>query len=114
MLGGGRLRRYNPVKCTASFSVQIVYICLLILGILSTRRIRMSDLANISFRTVLLYVIILIVLRIMGKREVGELGVLDVVVFIIMAEVAALAIESPEERLIDSIIPIIILLAIQL
>ena len=50
----------------------------------------------------------------MGKREVGELGVIDVVVFIIMAEVAAFALESPDKKLFHSIVPIIILLVIQL
>lgn len=74
----------------------------------------MNELLIVSFRTVFLYLIILIVLRIMGKREVGELGVIDVVVFIIMAEVAAFALESPEEKLIMSIVPILILLLIQL
>lgn len=74
----------------------------------------MSDLMIISFRTVLLYVVILIVLRIMGKREVGELGIIDVVVFVIMAEVAAFALDSPDKKLVNSIVPIIILLAIQL
>lgn len=74
----------------------------------------MHDLIIISFRTVLLYVIILLVLRIMGKREVGELGIIDVVVFVIMAEVAAFALDSPDKKLVEAIVPIIILLAIQL
>lgn len=50
----------------------------------------------------------------MGKREVGELGVIDVVVFIIMAEVAAFALDSPDNNLIHSIVPMIVLLIIQL
>lgn len=74
----------------------------------------MNDLLIIGFRTILLYIIILIVLRVMGKREVGELGVIDIVVFVIMAEVAAFALESPKEKLIMSIVPILILLLIQL
>ena len=65
----------------------------------------MNDLLIISFRTVFLYVLILIILRIMGKREVGELGVIDVVVFVIMAEVAAFALDSPDQKLFDSIFP---------
>ncbi|BAQ11554.1 hypothetical membrane associated protein [Bacillus sp. OxB-1] len=73
----------------------------------------MYDLLVISYRTVLLYVLILIILRIMGKREVGELGVIDVVVFVIMAEVAAFALDSPDKKLIQSIVPMIILLVIQ-
>ena len=74
----------------------------------------MHDLFIIGYRTVLLYVLIVIILRIMGKREVGELGVIDVVVFVIMAEVAAFALDSPDQKLLHSIMPMIILLAIQL
>lgn len=74
----------------------------------------MPDLIIISFRTVLFYFLILFMLRIMGKREVGELGVIDVVVFLIIAEVAAFALDSPDDKLIDAIVPILILVAIQL
>lgn len=74
----------------------------------------MNDLVIIGFRTVLFYAIIVLVLRIMGKREVGELGVIDVVVFIIMAEVAAFALESPDKKIMEAIVPILALLAIQL
>lgn len=74
----------------------------------------MNDLLIIGFRTVFLYVLILIILRVMGKREVGELGVVDVVVFIIMAEVVAFALDSPDQKLSHSILPMLILLAIQL
>ncbi|WP_318615159.1 DUF421 domain-containing protein [Sporosarcina sp. YIM B06819] len=74
----------------------------------------MHDLLIISYRTVLLYILIVVILRIMGKREVGELSVIDVVVFVIMAEVAAFALDSPDQELLQSIIPMVILLLIQL
>ncbi|QTD41602.1 DUF421 domain-containing protein [Sporosarcina sp. Te-1] len=74
----------------------------------------MSNLFQTGFRTVFLYILILIILRLMGKREVGELSVIDIVVFIIMAEVAAFALESPDQPIIETIVPIIILLLIQL
>ncbi len=73
----------------------------------------MNDLLIISFRTVFLYILIVIILRIMGKREVGELGVIDVVVFVIMAEVASFALDSPDKKLIHSIFPMLMLLLIQ-
>lgn len=72
------------------------------------------DLLIIAFRTVLFYVIIVFVMRVMGKREVGELGIIDIVVFLIIAEVAAFALDSPDEKLIEAIVPIIVLVAIQL
>ncbi|QUW22464.1 DUF421 domain-containing protein [Sporosarcina sp. Marseille-Q4063] len=74
----------------------------------------MNDLLIIGFRTFFLYFFILLVLRVMGKREVGELGILDVVVFIIMAEVAAIAIEDPRNKLFHTVFPILLLLVIQL
>ncbi|AOV07627.1 DUF421 domain-containing protein [Sporosarcina ureilytica] len=74
----------------------------------------MHDLIIITYRTILFYLIILFVLRIMGKREVGELGIIDVVVFLIMAEVAALGLDSPEKNIFEAILPIIVLLGIQL
>ena len=74
----------------------------------------MNDLLIIGFRTILLYAFILIILRLMGKREVGELSVIDVVVFVIMAEVVAVALESPDKKLSHSIFPVLLLLVIQL
>lgn len=74
----------------------------------------MNDLIIIGFRTILLYVFVLIILRLMGKREVGELSVIDVVVFVIMAEVVAVALESPDKKLIHAIFPVLLLLCIQL
>ncbi|AXH99284.1 DUF421 domain-containing protein [Sporosarcina sp. PTS2304] len=73
----------------------------------------MHELWIIGFRTVFLYVFLLVILRIMGKREVGELGVIDIVVFIIMAEVAAMIVESPDKPIVNGILPILLLLVIQ-
>lgn len=74
----------------------------------------MADLFIIGSRTVLFYFLILFVMRIMGKREVGELGIIDIVVFVIIAEVAAFALDSPDEKLIEAIVPIVVLVVIQL
>ncbi|MDW0112356.1 DUF421 domain-containing protein [Sporosarcina saromensis] len=74
----------------------------------------MSDLLIISLRTVLMYALIVAILRVMGKREVGELSVIDVVIFVIMAEVVAFSLDSPDKKLSHSIVPLLLLLAIQL
>ena len=44
---------------------------------------------NIFFRKVLLYVLITILYRFMGKREIGQLGIVDLIVSILIAELAA-------------------------
>jgi uncharacterized membrane protein YcaP (DUF421 family) len=65
-------------------------------------------------RTVLLYVVVLIIFRVMGKREIGELSILDLVVFIMIAEMAVMAIENPKDPLLYSILPMLTLLIIQI
>jgi uncharacterized membrane protein YcaP (DUF421 family) len=65
-------------------------------------------------RTLFLYVLIVIIFRLMGKREIGELSILDLVVFIMIAEMAVQAIETPEDPLIHTILPMVILMSIQI
>ena len=65
-------------------------------------------------RTVLFYVIITFLYRFMGKREVGQLGIVDLIVSILIAELAAISIYNREESVFLSIIPIIVLVFIQI
>lgn len=65
-------------------------------------------------RTVLFYVIITFLYRFMGKREVGQLGIVDLIVSILIAELAAISIDNREESVFLSIIPIIVLVFIQI
>jgi len=50
----------------------------------------------------------------MGKREIGELSILDLVVFIMIAELAVTAIEDHKDPLIHTIIPMLGLMIIQI
>ena len=68
------------------------------------------------FRTLFFYFLILVLFRIMGKREVGELGITDLIVSVLIAEFVSISIENTDEPLIMTIIPmfIIVLLSHQL
>lgn len=77
------------------------------------RRAVMDEILALTFRTIVLYFIIFILFRLMGKREIGELSILDLVVFIMMAEIAVLAIENIDDHLLHTIIPILVLTLIQ-
>ncbi|WP_248736494.1 DUF421 domain-containing protein [Neobacillus rhizosphaerae] len=68
---------------------------------------------SIIFRTVLLYVVMLIIFRVMGKREIGELSILDLVVFIMIGEMAVIAIENTKDPLLHTVIPMVLLMCIQ-
>lgn len=64
-------------------------------------------------RTILIYFIILLVLRFMGKREIGQLSILDFVVSIMIAELAIISIENVKVPLLNTIVPIVVLSVIQ-
>lgn len=74
----------------------------------------MNDLFIIMVRTLFLYLLIIIIFRLMGKREIGELSILDLVVYIMIAEMAVLAIEDPRTKLLHSIVPMLLLMVIQI
>jgi uncharacterized membrane protein YcaP (DUF421 family) len=74
----------------------------------------MEEYGAIILRTLLLYIAIIVIFRVMGKREIGELSLLDLVVFIMIAEMAAMAIENPNDQLLKSLLPMMILVGIQL
>jgi len=68
----------------------------------------------IIWRTIFMYFTILVIFRLMGKREIGELSILDLVVFIMIAEMGIIAIENTEESIFKTIIPMFVLMGIQI
>lgn len=60
-----------------------------------------------------MYFFIILVYRIMGKKEVGQLSIVDLIVSILIAELVALAIEA-KKNIFYSIIPISLLVVIQI
>lgn len=72
------------------------------------------ELVTILLRTILSYFVVLIVMRIMGKREIGKLSIFDLVISIMIAEIAVLVIEDVKKPMIDGLLPIFTLVAIQI
>jgi len=68
----------------------------------------------IVIRTLFLYAVILLIFRLMGKREIGELSVLDLVVYIMIAELAVVAIETPDSNIIKNVLPMLLLMVVQI
>lgn len=69
---------------------------------------------SVVFRSLLFYAIIAVAYRFMGKREVGELSVMDFIVSLFIAELAAISIENYKDSMFLSILPILTLVVIQL
>ena len=65
-------------------------------------------------RTLFFYFIIVLAYRIMGKREVGQLGIIDLIVSILIAELVALGIEKIHQSIWMTLLPICVLVIIEL
>ncbi|MFX3624533.1 MAG: DUF421 domain-containing protein [Ectobacillus sp.] len=72
------------------------------------------NLFEMTWRTIFLYSLIIVIFRIMGKREIGELNILDLVVFLMLSELAVLGIERPEKSLLHQVIPMAVLMLMQI
>lgn len=69
----------------------------------------MQELFSVILRTVFFYFFIVLLYRIMGKREIGQLGIIDLIISILMAELVAISIENIEKSIWVTIIPLTVL-----
>ncbi|WP_347488427.1 DUF421 domain-containing protein [Desulfoscipio sp. XC116] len=67
----------------------------------------------IIIRTLILYIAVVTVMRIMGKREIGQLQPFELVVALMIADLAAIPMQNTGIPLLSGIIPIIILMTAQ-
>lgn len=68
----------------------------------------------IIFKTIFFYFFVVLVYRIMGKREIGQLGVIDLIVSILIAELVAISIENASQNIIYTIFPVLILMLLEI
>lgn len=73
-----------------------------------------TEIFQIIYKTILCYFFILFCLKIMGKREIGEISAFDIVVFFIISELFSLSLNEPEHSILRSIIPVSIIVLLQL
>ena len=67
------------------------------------------DIFIVILRTILFYFLILFCYRIMGKREIGQLQISDLTISILIAELVAISIENRDEKMILTVLPILVL-----
>lgn len=68
----------------------------------------------VFYRSIFFYILITAVYRLMGKREIGELTIMDFIVSIFIAEMVAISIENYDSNILLSIIPISVLVFLQM
>ena len=67
----------------------------------------------ILIRTIILYFLVVITIRMMGKRQIGQLQPFELVITIMISELASLPIQDTRIPIMSGIIPIITLLILQ-
>jgi uncharacterized membrane protein YcaP (DUF421 family) len=67
----------------------------------------------VMIRTMILYFIVVITMRIMGKRQIGEMQPFELVIAIMVSELASLPMQDTRIPLVHGVIPIITLLFLQ-
>ena len=68
----------------------------------------------VLLRTIILYALVILVIRLMGKRQIGELQPYEFVITIMISDLAALPMQDTRLPLILGIIPIITLLFLKI
>ncbi len=65
-------------------------------------------------RAVILYLLVSLAVRIMGKREVSELQASELVAMLIVSEVASIPVQTPELPLIGGIMPVFVIASLEI
>ena len=69
---------------------------------------------NIFVRVLIIYILVLIVMRLMGKRELGQMQPFELVIAIMIADLASVPMADTGIPITNGIIPILALLLVQL
>lgn len=70
--------------------------------------------SSIFIRTIIIYVILTLLLKVMGKRQIGELEVNELVSTLLISEIAAIPISDTDIPLLAAIIPIAFIVALEI
>lgn len=72
-----------------------------------------AEIWAIFLRTVFVYFLIFLMMRLMGKREVGKLSTFDLVVSFMIADISSIALEELDRSLWVGLVPIFTIVALQ-
>lgn len=69
---------------------------------------------SLVIRAIIIYILLSFSLRIMGKRQLGELEVSELVSTLLVSEIASIPIDDPDIPLLNAIIPILLILSVEI
>lgn len=65
-------------------------------------------------RTILLYAFVILAVRLMGKRQISEMQPSELVITLIVSEIAAIPMQNTSQPLLSGIIPVMVLVALEI
>ena len=69
---------------------------------------------SILIRTVIIYCLLMLTLRLMGRREIGQLDASNLVSTLLISELAAIPIDDPDIPLLNAALPILFILCLEI
>jgi uncharacterized membrane protein YcaP (DUF421 family) len=69
---------------------------------------------SLVLRSIFIYLFILLMMRIMGKREIGKLSIFDLIVSFMIADLSAMVLENTKMNLMNGIVPIVTIVMLQI
>ncbi len=70
--------------------------------------------ASVLIRTIIIYIFLSFALKLMGKRQIGELETSELISALLISEVAALPIDNPDIPLSSAIFPTLLIIALEI
>ena len=67
-----------------------------------------------AIRTVIIYITLVIAMRLMGKRQLGDMQPIELVVTLLIADLAAIPMQEPGTPLVTGIVAIFVLVALEI
>lgn len=65
-------------------------------------------------RTILIYAFIILAVRLMGKRQVSDMQTSELVITLIISDIAAIPMQSIEQPLLSGLLPIMVLVSLEI
>lgn len=74
----------------------------------------MNEYLVITLKTILFLIFIMVIMKVMGKRELGQLNAFDIIIFFMISEIFSLSIDDPKANVLKTLLPIFIIFLIQI
>ena len=69
---------------------------------------------SIFFRTAIIYVLLSISMKVMGKREIGELEVGELITTLLISEICSIPIDDQSIPLMNAVIPVLLIVSLEI